>query len=167
MNHFSPVRLTARVTPSANISGDLRGDIDSRHTTLRSISANASYNIPQRLGATVGWGKTFFVPDTPGYDNRDFLTHSFNFSTNLQTRDNKYGVTYSGYYDVRQGQIVDQRIASFYNAQCCGIAVEYLRRAGSPSGATYFVPAVNRFFLSFTLAGLGNFSPVGGMNNGR
>ena len=49
----------------------------------------------------------------------------------------------------------------FYNAQCCGLAFEYQRYnfAGLPQ---YIVPADHRFFISFTLAGLGNFSPFSG-----
>jgi LPS-assembly protein len=166
-SNFSPVRMTARFSPTTTISGDLTGDIDSRTTQFRSLAVGANYNVPQRLTTSLRWSRTFFVPNTPGYDNREFLTHSLNFSGNVQTRDNRYGLNYSGYYDVRRSQVLQQQISAFYNAQCCGIAVQYSRQAGSPADSTTFIPAVNRFFLSFTLAGLGNFSPVGGMNNGR
>ena len=62
--------------------------------------------------------------------------------------------------------MLKQRISAFYNAQCCGIAFEYQtvqlrRRHRRPAG-----PADHRFFLSFTLAGLGNFSPFNGALSG-
>ena len=61
--------------------------------------------------------------------------------------------------------MLQQRISGFYNAQCCGIAFEYQRYnfggyVGLPD------PADHRFFLSFTLAGLGNFSPFNGAMSG-
>jgi hypothetical protein len=62
-------------------------------------------------------------------------------------------------FDVLQSRMAQQRINGYYNAQCCGIAFEYQRFNYSSSAA---VPADNRFFMSFTLAGLGNFSPFSG-----
>ena len=56
-------------------------------------------------------------------------------------------------------------MSAFYNAQCCGIAFEfqsYNFRSGSGSP----IPTDHRFFLSFTLAGLGNFSPFNGAMSG-
>jgi hypothetical protein len=57
--------------------------------------------------------------------------------------------------------MMQQRISAFYNAQCCGIAFEYQAFNLQGVGA-YGVPKDRRFFLSFTLAGLGNFSPLNG-----
>ena len=112
-----------------------------------------------------GWSRKFFVPLTPGYDDLTALDHYLNFGSTLQTRDNKYGVTYSANYDILRTRLLQQRISTFYNSQCCGIAFEYQRY--NYAGVTgFFVPSDRRFFLSFTLAGLGNFSPVGGMNGG-
>jgi LPS-assembly protein len=162
-SNFSDISLGARVATAPHISGDFRGEVDSKRIELRSISAGANYGVPQLLTTYMRWYQTFFVP---GVNSPDSLVQSVNFGTNLQTRNNRYGVNYGGFYDIRRGQMVDQNIAAFYNAQCCGIAIQYRRAAGSPPNATSFVPAVNRFFLSFTLAGLGNFSPVGGMNQG-
>ena len=52
---------------------------------------------------------------------------------------------------------LQQRLVAYYNAQCCGFAVEYqaydLSRLGfSP------VQQDNRFNFSFTLAGIGTFA---------
>ena len=49
-------------------------------------------------------------------------------------------------------------VSGFYNAQCCGLAFEYQRY----NFAALSPVRDHRFFLSFTLAGLGNFSPFSG-----
>jgi len=164
-NNYSPIQLGLRASPSVRFNANLRGEIDSRYRTLRTLSANGNYTIPQHLQLSVGWSRKFFVPLTPGYDNLLALDHYLNFGSTLQTRDNKYGVTYSANYDILRTRLLQQRISTFYNSQCCGIAFEYQRY--NYAGVTgFFVPSDRRFFLSFTLAGLGNFSPVGGMNGG-
>ena len=61
--------------------------------------------------------------------------------------------------------MIQQRISAFYNAQCCGIAFEY-QTLQLPDVHGRVVPTDHRFFLSFSLAGLGNFSPFNGALNG-
>ena len=58
--------------------------------------------------------------------------------------------------------MLQQRMTGFYNAQCCGLAVEYQ----TVNYAFSVLPPDHRFFLSFTLAGLGNFSPFNGALSG-
>lgn len=164
-NKFSPVAVNLRATPAPSINGSVRAEIDSRYHALRTISANSSFNWRQTLQTTVGWTHNFYIAELPGYNDKANLPNYMNVQTNLQTRDRKYGTIYSLNYDVLRKSVQQQRISSFYNAQCCGIAFEFQRYnfAGLPS---YLVPADNRFFLSFTLAGLGNFSPFSGGLNG-
>ena len=85
-----------------------------------------------------------------------------NGSTTLRTRDNRYGGTYSFNYDILRATMMTQRITGYYNAQCCGLAMEY-QTYNNPYAV---IPADHRFFLSFTLAGLGNFSPFNGAMSG-
>jgi hypothetical protein len=59
-------------------------------------------------------------------------------------------------YDLLRNSFLQQRMMAYYNAQCCGFAVEYqaydLSRLGySP------VQKDNRLNFSFTLAGIGSF----------
>ena len=61
---------------------------------------------------------------------------------------------------------MQQRISAFYNAQCCGIAFEYQTYNFGPASVVAPIPSDHRFFLSFTLAGLGNFSPFNGALSG-
>jgi hypothetical protein len=60
---------------------------------------------------------------------------------------------------------VQQRISGFYNAQCCGLAFEY-QTYNYGQRTTVAGQSDHRFFLSFTLAGLGNFSPFNGALSG-
>jgi len=75
------------------------------------------------------------------------------------------GGIYSFNYDVLHGLMQSQRMSYFYNAQCCGIAFEY-QTYNFGASSTSPVPADHRFFISFTLAGLGNFSPFNGALSG-
>ncbi len=158
---FSPISLGARLVPTQEITATLRAEIDSRYHELRTLSLNTNYNWTQRVQASVGWSHKFFIEELSGFNNPANLDHYVNVSTIARTRDSRYGTNYSFNYDVLRSTMTQQRLSAFYNAQCCGIAVEFQRYnfAGQPA---FVVPADNRFFLSFTLAGLGNFSPLSG-----
>jgi hypothetical protein len=156
--HFSPIALSARVTPSPTFDTTFRAEIDSQHREFRSTSLSASYR-KTRSQSSVGWTRRYFIEQLPGYNIPDLLTHYLNADTRLSTADNRFGGSYSMNFDVVQSRLTQQRINGYYNAQCCGIAFEY-QRFNYPSASA--VPADNRFFMSFTLAGLGNFSPFSG-----
>jgi hypothetical protein len=59
--------------------------------------------------------------------------------------------------------MLQQQVTGFYNAQCCGLAFQYQTYNFGPNS---ILPPDHRFFLSFTLAGLGNFSPFNGAMSG-
>ena len=68
-------------------------------------------------------------------------------------------------YDVLNGLLVQQQVSAFYNAQCCGLAIQY-QTYNYGTASLSPLAADHRFFLSFTLAGLGNFSPFNGALSG-
>jgi hypothetical protein len=86
-----------------------------------------------------------------------------NTSTNVHTKDNRFGGIYAFNFDVLRSSLLNQRMTGFYNAQCCGIAFEYQTYN---FGAGSAISSDRRFFMSFTLAGLGNFSPFNGALGG-
>ena len=91
------------------------------------------------------------------------MDHYLSGSANAHTRDNRFGGVFSFNYNILRSALLQERVSAFYNSQCCGIAFELQRYnfgAGSP------LPADHRFFLSVTLAGLGNFSPFNGAMSG-
>ena len=61
--------------------------------------------------------------------------------------------------NLSEGTLVQQRIGFFYNAQCCGIGIEY-QAFNYPNVSRFIVPQDKRFNISFTLAGVGTFSNI-------
>jgi LPS-assembly protein len=156
-NSFSPLVLSARITPTRDIQSRVNAEFDSRQRELRTLSADGSYNWTSRLQTTVGWSQKYFVEGLESWNN--YLDHYINASVNARTRDNRYGALYSFNYNILRSSLLQQRLTGFYNAQCCGIAFDYQTYNFNYSAT---VRADRRFFLSFTLAGLGNFSPFSG-----
>jgi LPS-assembly protein len=164
-SHFSPIALGVRAMPTTTLNTTVSAEFDSRYLALRTISAQAGYSTPG-VQASIGWSKRAFIPELAGFNDENNLDHSITGSTNLRTRDNKYGLNYSAGYDVRHGGITAQRLTGFYNAQCCGLAVEYSTFNYLGANTLSPIPSDHRFFMSFTLAGLGNFSPFNGALSG-
>jgi hypothetical protein len=154
--HLSPIALTARAAPADQISATFRAEIDSQYKTLRSVSANGNYSIGNWLGTSAGWTLTRTIGPT-GLVDPSGVRHFLNGTTNVRLAQNKYGGNYTFNFDVVKGQFVQQRITGYYNAQCCGFAVDYQAyNFGTLAGV--LVPQDHRFNFSFTLAGLGSFS---------
>ncbi len=163
--HFSPIALSVRAMPTDVINATLRAEFDARYHQLRTISANTSYSWTNRVQVTGGWTKRGYIEELEGFNNKELLDHAIFASSTMHTKDNRFGGIYSMNLDVLHKSVVQQRISAFYNAQCCGLALEYQTyNYGSSSSSP--IPADHRFFLSFTLAGLGNFSPFNGALSG-
>jgi LPS-assembly protein len=176
--NFSPIALNFRALPTDAINANLRAEFDARYHSLRTISAQGSYNWTNRVQITGGWSKRGYIPQIPVFnDCRDVpvtnpptctpasLDQAINVMSTMHSKDNKVGATVSFNYDILRGFMQQQQLSLFYNAQCCGIAVQYQTYNYGP-GSSAPIPADHRFFLSFTLAGLGNFSPFNGALNG-
>ncbi len=156
---FSPLALSVRTSPTQAFNTTFRAELDPQFRELLMTSLSTGYNWTTRFTTNVGWNRRYFIAGKAGYDNPDLLNHYLNLDTRLSTADNRFGGSYSMNFDVQQTKMTQQRINGYYNAQCCGIAFELQRfNYYSSSGS---VPD-NRFFMSFTLAGLGNFSPFSG-----
>ncbi|HEY7291108.1 MAG TPA: LptA/OstA family protein [Vicinamibacterales bacterium] len=161
-SNFSPIALSVRAAPSNTLSSTMTAEFDSHYYKLRLITINGTYSWSQQVQASVGWSKKGFIEQLPGFNDPTQLDDFINASTNIRTRDNKYGVTYSMNYDILRSAFLQQQMTGFYNAQCCGLAVQYMVY-NNPYAQ---LPSDHRFFLSFTLAGLGNFSPFNGALSG-
>ncbi len=152
--NFTPVALTARVAPTTGIQGSLRTEWDTKFNAVRTIAANGSFNPGGRVQADAGWSQRRFIKDLPGFEEVN-SSHFLNASTTLRTRRNNFGGTYSFHYDLRQDNFLQQRYMAFYNAQCCGVAVEWQTFNLQGSFAGFGVSQDRRFNISFTLAGIG------------
>ena len=165
-SNYSPISINVRAMPTNELNATMNVDIDSRYLAIRQISASGSYTWSGRVQESVGWTKQGLIPQILGYNDPLNLTQTINGSSNVHTKDNRYGGIYYYTYDFMQGRMLQQRLSGFYNSQCCGVAFEYqtFNYGGVTAGLP--VPADHRFFLSFTLAGLGNFSPFNGAMSG-
>jgi LPS-assembly protein len=177
--NFSPIALNFRALPTDAINASLRAEFDARYHKLRQISAQGTYSWTTRLQVTANWSKRGFIAEIPEFnDCRDVpvtdpptcnaasLDQAIGFSSTMHTKDNKVGATVSLNFDVLRSYLQNERVSFFYNAQCCGIALEYQAYNYGPFNPASPIPADHRFFLSFTLAGLGNFSPFNGALSG-
>jgi LPS-assembly protein len=161
-DNFSPVLLTIRTQPTTDFNATARAEFDSRYHELRTLTASGTYSWSTQLQSTLSWSKRAFIAERTGFNDPRFLDHSLNGSTTVRTRNNKYGAIYSFNYDALRSRMIQQRMSGFYNAQCCGVAFEYQKIGGGG----FSIPSDRRFFMSFTLAGLGNFSPFNGALGG-
>ena len=166
VSNFSPVSIVARAMPTSTFNANLNIDIDSRYLKMRQLSASGTYNWASRLQTSLGWSKQGYIPQLTGYADLTNLVNTVNGGANFHTKDSHYGTVYNFTFDVTHSTLLQQSISAFYNSQCCGVAFQYqsFNYAGITAGLP--VPADHRFFLSFTLAGLGNFSPFNGAMSG-
>jgi LPS-assembly protein len=163
--NFSPVRIQSRVAPSGRFNVDFSTEFNSTAHTFTTFTASGSYN-SSRFQVTGGWSERRYLPNFPGFDNLALANHDLNASTTIHNPGNHLGGTYSFNYDIRNTNFRQQRILAFYNAQCCGINIEY--QTYNLGGASRFVvPQDHRFNLSFTLAGIGTFSNFFGAFGGQ
>ena len=165
-SNYSPIALNVRALPSTALTATMRAEFDSRYLSLRTISVSGTYSVDTRLQTTVSWSKRAFIKELAGFNNPASLDQYLNISTTARAKDNRVGGIYSVYYDILHSTALQQRISAFYNSQCCGLAVEYQTFNFGGVSASAGIAADHRFFLSFTLAGLGNFSPFNGALSG-
>jgi LPS-assembly protein len=152
--HFSPYLLTARFAPTAGIQGNFRTEWDKEVNAIRTIAASGTFNSSNVLQAEAGWSVRRFIEDLPGFEE-DRSNHYINASTTLRTRRNNFGGTYSFNYDLKNANFLQQRYMAFYNAQCCGVSMEWQTFNLQGSFAGFGIQQDRRFNISFTLAGIG------------
>jgi len=191
---FSPIALTTRVAATDQLNATLRAEWDAQFGFLRSITAGSTYASGSWLYTSASWTLTrsftaggvvvpgslaiprlvppdllvpalFVSRSLTSSDTTGTVNHFLNASANLRLAQNKYGGHYTFNYDVAKAQFVQQRFTAYYNAQCCGFAVEYQAfNFGTLPGVP--VPEDHRINFSFTLAGIGSFSNFFGALSG-
>jgi len=165
-SNFSPMALMVRTEPTNDLSASLRTEYDTQFGAIRTIGANGSYDFRGLFQTTAGWSQRRFIEDLPGFDNPNQLDHFLNVFTRLQNRDNTLGGAYQFNYDLLRSRFLQQRLILYYNAQCCGVGIEYQTFNFQGLGIRTPIPQDRRLNLSFTLAGLGTFANVLGAFGG-
>ena len=145
---FSPVALTVRTNPTAYSSGTVRMEYDATLGILEGFNATGTTTY-RSAQTSVGWSRRRF--------SEDFKQNSLNAQTTLRFNQGRTGGSYFLDWDIAGKTIIQQRWVGFYNAQCCGLVLEYQER-NFPEFSGFRYPKDRRFNLSFTLAGIGTFS---------
>ncbi len=164
--NFSPVSLIVRTEPTRGIGGTLRTEVDSTHKALRTIAAEGSYELGGWLETRGGWSQRRFIENLPGFNDKSRLDHYLNSYTAIRNRDNTVGGIYTFNYDVLRSRYLFRRFIVYYNAQCCGVSLEYQMFNFEGLGRRAPVPRDRRINFSFTMAGLGTFANVFGAFGG-
>ena len=164
--NFSAVALTTRVSPTDRVNGEFRTEWDPEVHTLKTLSASGSVRDGGWLDLSAGWSLRRLIPELPDFSNPESATHYLNAAATVRSTSNRLGGSYSFNYDFRRDYFLQQRIQAYYNAQCCGIVMEFqtMNFQGVP-GIT--VPQDKRFNISFSLAGIGTFSNFLGALGGQ
>ena len=163
--NFSPVALLARLSPTDRVQGQFRTEWDPTAQAIRTLSANGSLRVGTWLDSYAGWSMRRYIAELPEFSAAS-ATHTINGGATMRTAQNRFGGTYSMDYDFRRDLFLQQRVLAYYNAQCCGVVVEWQTWSllGLP-GVT--VPQDRRFNVSFSLAGIGTFSNFFGALSGQ
>jgi LPS-assembly protein len=163
-SHFSPVSMTVRTTPVTGVNGTFRTDFDGRYSKFKNFGADGSWNT-QEVSLQAGWSQVRFHPDSTGKNVARF-SHFFNSNTTVRFMRNRFGVIHNFNWDIQNKSILQQRIAGYYNAQCCGFSAEYQMFDLTRFGTSSLIPQESRFHFSVTLAGIGNVSNIFGALGG-
>ena len=161
---FTPVQMLVRTSPFDGITGTFRTVYDGRYSRFRSFSSGAGWE-EERLSLQADWSNVRFNPDSRGR-NTTRGSHYFNAYTNLRLQDNRYGITHAINWDVKNQTLTQHKIASYYNAQCCGFSAEYQFIDFSGFSRVTGVQQDSRFHFSVTLGGIGNVSNIFGAMGG-
>jgi lipopolysaccharide assembly outer membrane protein LptD (OstA) len=155
-SNYSPVALQIRSQPSTAVGASVRAEYDYATQKMLSVSTTGDYSVPSAR-VSLAWSRSL---------SSFFPTNSVNGSTRLTLLQGRLGGDYSLNWDVERDVVIQQRVMAFYNAQCCGIVIEYQQYNPGGFGGTSF-PKDRRFNLGFTLAGVGTFSNFFGNFGGR
>jgi LPS-assembly protein len=163
-SQFSPWRVSLTLSPTATIGGNFGFEYDTKFRAVRSYGASARIMQPV-IEFSGSWSKQQVIPGLPNYSDPRYANHSVNFSGRLKKPGGGASLAYSTAIDILNNRFLQHRFGAFYNAQCCGIAMDYVVANYSHLGFRND----KRFSLSFSLAGIGTFvNPLGVFgNNGR
>ena len=151
---FSPISLVARGTPIDPVVVDFRMEYDPTFQAAANPVIGFGLNGTARFeswDASGGWSRRRFGGGSV-LQSADYLQGA----TNLRLLANRIGGMFSFNYDIARSTLVQHRWIGYYNAQCCGIQMEF--QSYNFAGSGLGVPKDRRFNISFTLAGIGSFS---------
>ncbi len=149
---FSPISIAIRATPGTDLGGSVQLEYDHQNHVLQQMTYDADYR-GEHFDARGGLSRRVSA-------TKATVDNAINAAVSARAIRNKFGGGYTFNYDIFRGTLLQQRIQGYYNAQCCGFAVEY-QAYNTPgySVLSQAIPRDRRLFISVTLAGIGSFSP--------
>jgi len=160
-SNWSPISMSVRGTPSDRFNAQFRLEYDTVIGAIQSVSLIGGYSAGSWLRVNGGWSQRKFSSQALLVSD-DYV----NAGATLRTPSNRIGGSYTFNYDLGRRTLLQNRIVGYFNAQCCGFAVEY-QTFNFPTGDPRFpVSRDRRFNFSVTLAGLGTFSNLFGAFGG-
>lgn len=163
--HFSPVSLLVSAAPKNEVSSTFRTYYDGRYGRFQQMSADLAWN-SARLTETTSWNRVLFYPDQLGHNQLTALSQYLTTYTAVRLLQNRYGIIHSFNYDVHNRSILQQRIAGYYNAQCCGFTAEFQTFDFSHLATVVGIQRDHRFHFAVTLAGISGVSNIFGALGG-
>jgi LPS-assembly protein len=160
-SNWSPVSINIRLTPGSSFSTQFRMEYDTVRSQVQNVSAFGGYSVGEWLRVNGGWSKQNYAIGSTIVSS-DYV----NGGATLRTPSNRTGGSYSFNYDLARAAMLQNRFMGYYNAQCCGFAVEVQTYNFPTTGASFPVRRDVRFNFSVTLAGLGTFSNMFGAMGG-
>ena len=158
---YSPVAVNLRSQASQSLATTLNVQYDWPTRKMLSISTGANFATPA-TNVSVSWSRSL---------SAFFPTNAFNATSRLNLLEGRVSGEYQMAWDIQRKTVIRQGVVASYNAQCCGIVMEYQEyNFGNFGGGSSF-PTDRRFNVGFTLAGVGTFSNFfgnfGGSGAGR
>ena len=163
---MSPISLDANVTPTDNLTATFRTEYNTYANAYLSFSAAGTFRYSDWLITSTGWNKRNYGPAGLGLAS---ITHYLNNDTQVSFNQNRIGGHVSFNWDLEHNSFLQRRFVGFYNAQCCGLILEFQTFDFSGLYLAGYNPRVvkdHRFSVGITLAGVGTFSNIFGALGG-
>jgi LPS-assembly protein len=160
---FSPIALVARSLPASVVGVDFRLEYDpaAEEQKLAGFGLNGTLRAAA-VQTSAGWTRNRYGTGASTIASSDYLQQS----TSFKLRRNSIGGTVEFNYDIGRSTLIQHRYIGYYNAQCCGLLLEY-QAFNYPQSSSFPVPKDRRFNFSFTLAGVGSFANLLGAFGGN
>ncbi len=160
-SNYSPVALNVRSQASQMLAMTLRTEYDWPTKKMLSVSTGGNFVTPT-TSVSVAWSRSL---------SAFFPTNALNGSSRVNFLDGRVSGDYQIAWDIQRKTVIRQGIVAAYNAQCCGIVMEYQEFNFGNFGGSSAIPKDRRYNIGFTLAGVGTFSNFfgnfGGAGGGR
>lgn len=147
LSSVSPLALTLRTAPTQTTDATVRVEQSTTGAGMQVLSLSSS----ARFGAhsvSTSWSRRRLIQTSPA-DN--YLTAN----TGLRFLQNRVGGDYALSWDIGRSTVVSQRGRFTYNAQCCGLTLEYQAFSYPQVTSRFPLPSDRRIHFSVMLAGLG------------